>query len=67
MKHCPEGCASKAREAEEDKDWKTATMWWNSAYAVTIGHNRRDRYEACADRCAKEAGLQHSWDAGFAP
>ncbi len=51
MNNCPEGYAELAIQAEQRGDYaEAAEQYWN-AKAVSIGHNRRARYEEAMERC----------------
>ena len=33
--------------------------WYNTAYARTIGHKKRDRYEQLACECAEKGDIEY--------
>ena len=48
----PEACVDAAQAALAVGDPVLAMRWYNTARARTLGHRRRDRYEARADNIA---------------
>ena len=49
-----EACREQALLAIRRGDIEQAIAWINTAYARTIGHKKRDRYAAWADKLARE-------------
>ena len=59
--HCPEYYADLARLAEKEKRFADAADYWRSARAVSIGHNRRQRYEDNEERCKRASSWRLPW------
>ncbi len=57
-----EGCRAMAIAAIESGDYYMAIAWYNSARARTIGHKKRDRYEALADGIAAKYNVPRHAD-----
>jgi hypothetical protein len=54
VRHPPGYYEDLAVAAEKLNDWKKAAQHWREAAGASIGHNRRDRYEARGDWCEKQ-------------
>ena len=59
MKMSNEGCREQARECCDRGDYLQAMRWYNTAYARTIGHKKRDRYEQLACECAEKGDIEY--------
>lgn len=49
-----------ACRAETANDYGAAARLWNSASAVSIGHNRSARYDAARKRCIEKFKAEHT-------
>jgi hypothetical protein len=59
MKLTNEQCRDQALIQFELGNYCNAMRWYNTAAARTIGHKKRDDYEAKAEECAKLAGAAY--------
>lgn len=51
---------TEAQAAQQAGNWALAAALWDKARAASIGHTRRDRYEARAAACrAKQTGASN--------
>jgi hypothetical protein len=55
MNHSPSYYADLATNAEAREAWEEAAQHWKDARAVSLGHNRRARYEEAETRCRAKA------------
>ena len=55
-----EGCKTQAQKSLARGAYLDAMRWFNTAAARTIGHKKRERYEACAYRAAIWGDIRYS-------